>query len=273
MKRPRSCGVLLPAVMAISCLLALAGCPKRPAPPIPFDEADLPDPEALYLEILSHAEQVRTLQGTARLRLQTETEKASLDAVIVCDRNGRLRFEVLDWLNHVVFLALFDKKGFLTYSVPDNQYAEGPDDSAGIQEILGIPLTAEELVRLGLGDPFFLSLRDPVLRVSVDQGVLLLDARPSSLGPRYQVWLDERRRPERMLVIGPYRGGRAVGDLRVDYGRYRQVGSVLFPHRIRVATTASEHVLQVDYQRVLLNESLEEDLFEFEPPAGALRSP
>jgi hypothetical protein len=259
-------------MMAICCLLVLAGCPKRPGPSIPFDEADLPDPEALYLEILSHGEQVRTLQGTARLRLQTEKEKASLDAVIVCDRNGRLRFEVLDWLNHVVFLALFDKKGFLTYSVPDNQYADGPDDSARIQEILGIPLTAEELVRLGLGDPFFLSMKDPILRVSVDQGALLLDARPPSLGPRYQMWLDERRRPERMFVIRPYEGDRAFGDLRVDYGRYRQVGSVLFPHRIRVAASGSERVLQVDYQRLLLNESLEEDLFEFEPPEGAVRS-
>ena len=75
-----------------------------------------------------------------------------------------------------------------------------------------------------------------------------------------------------MFVIRPYQGRRAVGDLQVDYGRYRRVGSVVFPHRIRVAATASQRVLQVDYQRVLLNESLEEDLFEFEPPAGAARS-
>ena len=75
-----------------------------------------------------------------------------------------------------------------------------------------------------------------------------------------------------MFVIRPYQGRRAVGDLRVDYGRYRRVGSVVFPHRIRVAATASQRVLQVDYQRVLLNESLEEDLFEFEPPEDAVRS-
>jgi hypothetical protein len=259
-------------MMAICCLLVIAGCPGRPGPSIRFDEADLKDPEALYLEILGHGEQIRTLQGTARLRLQANKEKASLDAVIACDREGRLRFEVLDWLNHVVFLALFDKKGFLTYSVPDNQYADGPDDPARIQEILGIPLTTEELVSLALGDPFFLPITDPILSLSVDQGALLLDAKPPSLGPRYRVWLDERNRPERMFVLRPYQGRRAVGDLQVDYGRYRQVGSVVFPHRIRVAATASHRVLQVDYHRVLLNESLEEDLFEFEPPEDAARS-
>jgi hypothetical protein len=192
--------------------------------------------------------------------------------VIACDRDGRLRFEVLDWLNHVVFLALFDKKGFLTYSVPDNQYADGPDDPARIQEILGIPLTAEELVALALGDPFFLSITDPIISVSVEQGTLLLDAEQPSFGPRYRVWLDERRRPERMFVMRPYQGWGGIGDLRVDYGRYRRVGSVVFPHRIRVAATESQRVLQVDYQRVLLNESLEEGLFEFVPPEGAVRA-
>jgi hypothetical protein len=259
-------------MMAICCLLVVAGCPRRPGTSIRFDEADLKDPEALYLEILGHGEQIRTLQGTARLSLQMNKEKASLDAVIACDREGRLRFEVLDWLNHVVFLALFDKKGFLTYSVPDNQYAAGPDDPARIQEILGIPLTAEELVSLALGDPFFLPITDPILSLSVDQGALLLDAGPPSLGPRYRVWLDEQKRPERMFVLRPYQDRRAVGDLQVDYGKYRQVGSVVFPHRIRVAATASHRVLQVDYQKVLLNESLEEDLFEFEPPEDAVRS-
>jgi hypothetical protein len=259
-------------MMAICCLLLLAGCSKRPGLQIRFDEADLPDPEALYLEILSHGEQIRTLQGTARLRLQAEKEKASLDAVIVCDRDGRLRFEVLDWLNHVVFLALFDKNGFLTYSVPDNRYVDGPDEPAHIQAILGIPLTAEEMVALALGDPFFLSITDPILSVSVDQGALLLEAESPSLGPRYRVWLDERRRPERMSVMRSYQGMGAIGDLGVDYGKYRRVGSVVFPHRIRVVAAASKRVLQVDYQRVLLNESLEEDLFAFEPPAGAAKS-
>jgi hypothetical protein len=75
-----------------------------------------------------------------------------------------------------------------------------------------------------------------------------------------------------MFVMRPYQGRGSLGDLGVDYGRYRRVGSVVFAHRIRVAATTSKRVLQVDYQRVLLNESLEEDLFEFEPPAGAAKS-
>jgi hypothetical protein len=263
---------LLPVVMAASLLLALPGCPKRLGPPVPLDESDLPDPETIYQEILAHSDQVQTLQATADLRLQTGEEKASVDAVIACDREGRLRFEVLDWLNHVVFLALFDKKGFLTYSAHENQYREGPDDTAQTQEILGLPLRAEELVAMALGNPFFLSLTDPTIRLSLDQGSLILDAESSSSGPRYLVWLDERGRPERMFVIRSTLGKRAFGDLRVDYGRYRQIGSVSFPHRIRVAATGSQRVLQVDYQTVLLNEPLREDLFRFDPPQDAVKA-
>ena len=258
-----------PMVIVICCLLVLFGCLKRPGPSLRYDEADLPRPETLYREILSRCEQVRTLRGTAHLRLQTEQEKVSLDAVIVCERGGRLRVEVLDWLNHLVFLALFDEEGFLAYSVPDNEYLEGPDDPVRIQEILGIPLSAKELAALALGDPFFLPMADPVPCVRMDQNALLLEVEPSSPGPRYLVWLGERTRPERMLIVQPQRGRGNPGGFQVDYGRYRKIGSVLFPHRIRVAAVGSKRVLQLDYQQVLLNESLEENLFRFVLPEGA----
>jgi hypothetical protein len=74
-----------------------------------------------------------------------------------------------------------------------------------------------------------------------------------------------------MFVIRPYRARGGLGDLQVDYGRYRKIDSFMFPYRIRVAATGSQRVLQVDYQRILLNESLEEDLFRFVPPEGAVR--
>ena len=253
-------------------LTAFSGCMKRPGLSVRFDEADLSDPEATYRDILSRCEAIRTLQGTAHLRLQTEQQKASLDAVIVCDRHGRLRFEILDLLNHVVFLAIFDPKGFLTYSVSENEYMEGPEDPEQIREMLGIPLKAEELTALALGDPFFLPLSDPIVRIGVDQNALLLDVESSGLGPRYLVWLDEDKRPAKMFVMRPHSGGRAVGDLQVEYGRYRTIDGVSFPHRIRVAVTGSERVFKVDYQKVLLNESLEEDLFRFVPPEGATQS-
>jgi hypothetical protein len=75
-----------------------------------------------------------------------------------------------------------------------------------------------------------------------------------------------------MFVIRSCKGGRTAGDLQVEYGRYRTIDGILFPHRIRVAVTGSERVLRVDYQKVLLNESLEEGLFRFVPPEGATQS-
>jgi outer membrane lipoprotein-sorting protein len=149
---------------------------------------------------------------------------------------------------------------------------EGPEDPEQIREMLGIPLKAEELTALALGDPFFLPVSEPTVRMSVDQNALLLDVESSDLGPRYQVWLDEDKRPARMFVTRPHGGGRTIGDLQVEYGRYRTIDGVSFPHRIRVAVTGSERVLKVDYQKVLLNESLEENLFRFVPPEGATQS-
>jgi hypothetical protein len=261
MKRCTSRDAFLPVLIAVFFLTAFSGCLKRPGPSVRFDEADLSDPEATYREILRRCEAIRTLQGAANLRLRTEQQKASLDAVIACDRHGRLRFEILDLLNHVVFLAIFDP-----------EYMEGPGDPEQIREMLGIPLKAEELTALALGDPFFLPVSDPIVRMSVDQNALLLDVESSGPGPRYLVWLDENKRPAKMFVIRPYSGGSTIGDFHVEYGRYRTVEGVSFPHHIRVAVIGSESVLQVDYQKVLLNEPLEEDLFRFVPPEGATQS-
>jgi hypothetical protein len=252
MNRCRSRDAHLPLLFALIFLTLFCGCLKRPGPPAGFQEADLPDPEAVYRKIVSRSEAIRTLKGAAHLRLETEEQKAGLDAVIACDGDGRLRFEILDWLNHVVFLAIFD--------------TEGPEAAEQIRQMLGVPLKASELTALALGDPFFLPLSDPTVRISVDQNALLLDVEGAGLGPRYLVWLDEEGRPARMLVIRPYSEGRAMGDFHVEYGRYRSLDGVSFPHRIRVTATGSQGVVQVDYQKVVLNESLDKDLFHFVPP-------
>jgi hypothetical protein len=259
----------LPILMMMFLAAAFPGCLKRPGPSVGLGEAALSDPEAIYRAIRGQSEQIHTLQGTAHLLLQTEQERLGLDAVIVCDRGGRLRFEVEDWLNHVVFLALFDPEGFLTYSAPDNEYRKGPDDAGGIQEVVGVPLNAEQLAALAVGEPFFLPVRNPTVRASMDGDTLLLDVESIGAGPRYLVWLDEARRPQRVLVIRSPGDGGGVGNLQVDYGRYRKIGAVPFPHRIRAADTGSARFFQVDYQKVLLNKPLEESLFRFVPPEGA----
>jgi hypothetical protein len=264
---------VLAVLFSLWALANATGCLQRPRPAA-FGSADLPDPQSVYREVFDSGKQVRTLQGTAHVQIETEQQRASLDAVIVCGRAGRLRLEVLDWLNHVVFLALFDLEGFLTYSPAENRYLEGPDDASKIREVLGIPLQAQHLAALALGDPFFMPLRKPKVRVSVDkdENALLLDVESSGSGMRYLLWLDRERRPFRMFAIRAYSAGEAMGDLKVDYGRYRQIDAVSFPHRIRVESTVSKRFLQVDYQKIVLNESLEEDLFRFVPPAGATQN-
>ncbi len=253
--------------MAIFMLCLPSACMKRPASSVSLDDVGRTDPERIYQQILDRSGRVRTLRGTAHLRLRSEQQKASLDVVIACDREGRLRFEILDWLNHVVFLAVFDSGGFLTYSASENEYRVGPEEAEEFEELLGMPVTAGELTTLALGDPFFMPLSDPAVRASVDRNALLLDVEGAGAGPRYLIWLGEKKRPERMVAID----GEAARNLEVDYDRYREVDGVLFPHRIRVSPSGSERELQIDFQRVLLNEPLPEDLFRFAPPAGAAR--
>ncbi len=250
------------------CLLL--GCASRHLPLVTGPGGPLPDAGRLYREIRDRASEVHSVKGMARVRVRGEGRKGRFDAVIASDRSGRLRFEALDLMDHVVFLALFSRDGFLTYSVPDNLYVKGPDDPHRIGRTLGIPLNAEGLSALVLGDPFFLPLEQPVVHLCRDRDALLLDVEGAHGGPRFLVWLDGEKRPKRVILVRDAADEEPGLQIQVDLSRYRSVDSVSFPFRLRVSEPGTTHLFEIDYRGIRLNEPLGEDLFRFVPPPDAL---
>ena len=138
------------------------------------DLQTLPAAESLYQELLVYSEQVKSLRGTARIRIRVLEKKVRLDAVIICDRKGRLRLEVLDFLDHVIFLVLLRNDRFLIYSVPENSYLEEPADSEQFRKTLGIPLSGKELIALLLGSSMFSPVTSPRVGIVPTEEALML---------------------------------------------------------------------------------------------------
>ncbi len=231
-----------------------------------FDPKDLPDPEQLYREILRNSDQISSLQGTAQIGLQALLKKVRLEAVIACDRAGRLRLEIMDFLDRVSFLAVFREGEYLIYSVPDNQFLEGFDERERLRKILGVPLKIQELISLACGCPFFIPMEDPELHISHDKGSLVLKAEQKSRGLCYTVRLDTQRRPEKVILTSRDPKGGALPDIHIDFGRYQQVDSIVFPFFIKMKGKGGNHFFELDYQEISFNNTLHKKLFQFISP-------
>lgn len=258
---------------AIVCLLLaiLFGCSVLNGRPGTVDERNFPRAADLYSEILHKSGQATRLVGTAKVRLHGLHKTIQLGGVIACSRDGYLRFEILDFWDHVVFLAILRREVFLTYSVADNEYFEGPADPAQLEKVLGIPLRGAVLLELMLGNPFFVAMENPRLHVSSDEEGLVLDAEDLALGLRYLVWVDPLNRPFRSVLVRSPSGGDPAGNLQVAFERYREIDSFQFPFRIRVSDTGNQEVLAIDYESVTLGGDFREELFQFTPPPDAER--
>lgn len=250
-------------------LLMILGCSSWLGPSSLPEDVSLPVPEELYSKILFQSRKVKSLKGSAKIRIQSEDRRNRLEAVIACDRKERLRFEALDFLGHVVFLALIREDGFFAYSVSENRYLAEPVEGAALREILGVSLKASELIAMILGSPFFVPLESPELSVEKDRTAILLNAAQEDGGLHYRIRVDRQGRPvQSVLFRKPGKGVNPRG-LQVEFGRYRRVGNHDFPFRIRAAEIPGKESFEIAFQEIVLNEDLQADLFRFVPPEDA----
>ena len=89
----------------------------------------LPDPQALYQKLVEQTAKVSSLEGSAKVRLQTEDRRLRLEALIACERATRLRMEVTDFLNHVVFLLILREGRLAAFSLKEGLVVEDTSDS------------------------------------------------------------------------------------------------------------------------------------------------
>ncbi len=245
----RPLGVAAGILLATSC-----AAPPVARPPIPLD------PEGVRAELLRDESAVRSVKGLARVEFAGPRGSGSVSQVIVVALPDRARVETLSPLGTTALVVVLRGEEIRLHSPVSREYGVGRASGALVGRLLDVPVPPALLVRLlaGLpplalhaGDPRFDAVADgPGVRVeSVD-------------GPWWQrLWAGEGMGIDRGEV-----GRSAETILRFGFSDRRSAGGVQFPFSIWVEDAAQGGRLQVTYERLQLNPTVDDALFDLPPP-------
>ncbi len=238
----------------------LSGCPKR----IEFGpEGPIEDPEKLF-ELTSQAQaNVVTLQGDAKLRVDSPQGSGTLSMFVAISRPGLLHLETFDFFNRPVAALVSDGQRFGLYQTEGHVFYQGPASPENVSRFLPVVLPSEELVAVMLGQVPFIPPERKTLELDRDKGVYVLKLYRGGVTQTLHVHTKLHR-----VVRSEVRGVPGY-DLSFDDLKEQGQSAVLFPKEVKLSSEAAETELRLRYSDVALNGPPDLTLFELAPPEGA----
>jgi hypothetical protein len=244
--------------LAAAGLLLLASCAVTPVPRL----AAPPDPEAVRSRLLHEEATTRTVRGLARLAFDGPQGSGSAQQVVVVALPDRARVEALTPLGTTALVATVRSDELRVDSPLRHEYWTGRATRQAVGRLLTVPVPPEPLLRLLAGlPPLPLRPQDPRFSVMPDGAAIRVE---SVDGEHWQrLWAEgddpgvtrgEMGRASELLFTF------AFADRRAADGRS-------FPFDIRVEDSATRSRLQVQYERLELNQPTDPSLFDLPPPA------
>jgi len=246
------------AAAAIFLVLVCSGCPKR----IEFGpEGPIEDAERLYQLVKESQGNVVSLQGDAKLRVESPQGSGTLSLFVALSRPGLLHFETFDFFNRPVASLTANQERFGLYQTEGNTWYEGPASPQNISRFLPVVLPSEELVAVMLGQTPLIPAERMTLALDRDEGVYVLTLHRGQVSQKLQVHTKYHR-----VVRSEVRG---VPAYDLAFESFEQRESFVFPKRISLRVPQAKTQLEVRYTDVALNAAPDLTLFELTPPEGA----
>ncbi|HEX8700074.1 MAG TPA: DUF4292 domain-containing protein [Myxococcaceae bacterium] len=248
------------SLAAIFLALVLSGCPKR----IEFGpEGPIEDPEKLF-ELTSQAQaNVLTLQGDAKLRVDSPQGSGTLSMFVAISRPGLLHLETFDFFNRPVAALVSDGQRFGLYQTEGHVFYQGPSSPENVSRFLPVVLPSEELVAVMLGQVPLIPAERKTLELDRDQGVYVLKLYRGGVTQTLHVDTKLHR-----VLRSEVRGVPGY-DLAFDDLKEQGQNAVVFPKEVKLIAEAAETELRLRYSDVTLNGPPDLTLFELTPPEGA----
>lgn len=246
------------AAAAIFLVLVLSGCPKR----IEFGpEGPIEDAQRLF-QLTSQAQaNVVTLQGDAKLRVDSPQGSGTLSMFVAISRPGLLHLETFDFFNRPVAALVSDGQRFGLYQTEGNVFYQGPASPENVSRFLPVVLPSEELVAVMLGQVPFLPAERMTLELDRSEGVYVLTLYRGAVTQKLHV------HPKYYRVVKSEVRGVPGYDLAFD--DFKEKGPVVFPGEVKLVAEVAETELRLRYSDVSLNAPPDLTLFELAPPEGA----
>lgn len=246
------------AAAAIFLVLVCSGCPKRLefGPEGPIEDADL-----LFQRVTEAQANVLSLQGDAKLRVESPQGSGTLSMYVALSRPGLIHFETFDFFNRPVASLTANPERFGLYQTEGNTWYEGPASPQNISRFLPVVLPSGELVAVMLGQVPFIPPERKTLSLDRDEGVYVLTLYRGQATQVLHVHTKYLR-----VVRSEVRGVPAY-DLAFD--DFEQKEALVFPRKVKLLVDRAHTSLEVRYTDVTLNGALDLTLFELAPPEGA----
>ncbi len=140
------------ALVASSLALGLCACIHRP-PRLEFGaRGRISDPAVAFAAVRARVEKIRSVQGEAKVSVETPDGSAHDTQLIAAERPGKARLDAESLFGP---LATFTTDGhtFALADLHDHRFYSGPATAAAVARLLPLRLPPEELVSLLLGVP------------------------------------------------------------------------------------------------------------------------
>lgn len=252
----------LPRLMTVlfAALLVLSACASLP-PVQPGTLVTRDAGRALLDDWLAASSQRRSLQGVAKVRVQTGERTVSGTQVILAEQPDRLRAETLSPFG-TPLLVLAAGDGRLAVLFPgENTFYSGAATPDNLGRFTQLPLHLEDLIDILLSRPPLLNDRNLETYRLPDGGWRVeLEA-----GARRQLLVFDA---DRQLQEVDYLENGEL-QLRLDYGGF-DAELAGFPRRIDLFIPRQQTRAGLAFSELATNSELQAGLFTLTPPAGAV---
>lgn len=240
-------------------LLLTASCALVPAARQP----GLPNPEGVRAQLLRDEAAIRSVRGVARFGYEGPRGSGSATQVIVLALPDRARVETLSPLGTTVLVATLQGERLRVHSLMRHEYAAGRASQEALGRLVNVPVPPALLVRLLAGlPPLPVRAEDPRLQIIVEGSAVRVESVDAEWWQR--LWTG----PDGMGIERGEAGRISETALRFGFADRRPTAGVEFPFAVWVEDAAKGGRLELAYDRLKLNEPVEEALFDLPPPQG-----
>ncbi len=189
------------------------------------------------------------------------------NAVLVLRKPDSLRLEPLSPFGTPLVVVVAQGGLFRAYSPSRNTVYMGRTNRRGIEQILGIPLNSELVIRFLLGDWAAALGGEENLDLKKSGSVYRLEMRRGYGG----VVSGFAEFEPRDFHVGKMGIRTPQGAIVVRYGRFIKIGNVWRPSQVEILATGGKNRLRISYpaDEGAVETALPDDLFLLETPRGA----
>jgi len=225
------------------------------------------DPAKLLADVRAAQERVRSVRGTARVRIESPGLNGSVVELVAAEKPGRLRLATLDFFGNPAALLVADGDRFGFYDARTRTWYRGTATPENVSRFLPVVLPPSELVTILCGSAPL--VRGRATEASPGNGLVQLVVAAGEVGQRIEVGEGLAIESSRVRRADPDPAAQAA-FYDLDFDAFRQAGGVRFPMEVRLdAPHARSRVKLAWFDDLLVNARSDDGLFSLEPPRGA----